>query len=102
MTLAVGDGNHSLATAKAYWEERKATLTPEQQLHDPARYCLAEVCNVHSPAIQIEPIHRVLFGTDSPWSSQQESLTAIEQLSLTPSEREQILGENARRLLQLA
>ena len=45
---------------------------------------------------------RVLFGTDSPWSSQQESLTAIEQLPLTPSEREQILGENARRLLQLA
>ena len=65
MTLAVGDGNHSLATAKAYWEERKATLTPEQQLHDPARYCLAEVCNVHSPAIQIEPIHRVLFGTSA-------------------------------------
>ena len=62
MTLAVGDGNHSLATAKAYWEERKQTLTPAQQENDPARYCLVEVCNVHSPAIEIEPIHRVLFG----------------------------------------
>lgn len=62
MTLAVGDGNHSLATAKAYWEERKAALTPRQRQDDPARYCLVEVCNVHSPAIQIEPIHRVLFG----------------------------------------
>jgi len=52
LTLAVGDGNHSLATAKACWEELKKTLTPEQ----------AE--NVHSPAIEIEPIHRVLFNVD--------------------------------------
>ena len=64
MTLAVGDGNHSLATAKACWEERRAALTPRQRETDPARYCLVEVCNIHSPAIQIEPIHRVLFGTD--------------------------------------
>ena len=62
MTLAVGDGNHSLATAKAYWEELKPTLTPEQRAVHPARWCLAEVCNVHSPAIEIEPIHRVVFG----------------------------------------
>ncbi|MDD4850349.1 MAG: DUF1015 domain-containing protein [Gemmiger sp.] len=61
ITLAVGDGNHSLATAKAYWEELKPTLTPAQQQAHPARYCLAEVCNVHSPAIEIEPIHRVIF-----------------------------------------
>ena len=65
MTLAVGDGNHSLATAKAYWEERKAALPPEKRQADPARWCLVEVCNVHSPAIRIEPIHRVLFGTDA-------------------------------------
>ncbi|MGN0975170.1 MAG: DUF1015 domain-containing protein [Gemmiger sp.] len=62
MTLAVGDGNHSLATAKACWEERKSTLTPEQQVRHPARWCLAEVCNVQSPAIEIEQIHRVVFG----------------------------------------
>ena len=64
LTLAVGDGNHSLATAKAYWEERKKTLTPAQQAVDPARWCLAEVCNVHADAIEIEPIHRAFFGTD--------------------------------------
>ena len=64
MTLAVGDGNHSLATAKACWEERKQTLSPAQQQTDPARWCLVEVCNVHSPAIEIEPIHRVLFGME--------------------------------------
>ena len=64
LTLAVGDGNHSLAAAKACWEELKATLTPEERESHPARWCLAEVCNVHSPAIEIEPIHRVLFGVD--------------------------------------
>ena len=64
LTLAVGDGNHSLASAKACWEELKKTLAPEQQLTHPARWCLAEVCNVHSPAIEIEPIHRVLFNVD--------------------------------------
>ena len=64
LTLAVGDGNHSLATAKACWEELKKTLTPEQAENHPARWCLAEVCNVHSPAIEIEPIHRVLFNVD--------------------------------------
>lgn len=62
LTLAVGDGNHSLATAKAWWEELKKTLTPEQAARHPARWCLAEVCNVHSDAIEIEPIHRVLFN----------------------------------------
>jgi hypothetical protein len=65
MVLAVGDGNHSLATAKAYWEELKPTLTEEQRQNHPARWCLAEVCNVHSPAIEIEPIHRALFGTSA-------------------------------------
>ena len=64
MVLAVGDGNHSLATAKAYWEELKPTLSEEQRRNHPARWCLAEVCNVHSPAIEIEPIHRVLFNVD--------------------------------------
>lgn len=64
LTLIVGDGNHSLASAKACWEEIKATLTPEQAANHPARWCLAEVCNVHSDAIEIEPIHRVLFNVD--------------------------------------
>ena len=55
MTLAVGDGNHSLATAKAYWEELKPTLPPEQQQTHPARWCLAEVCNVHSRRLRLSP-----------------------------------------------
>lgn len=68
LAIAVGDGNHSLATAKAYWEELKAGLPAAQRLdsNHPARYCLVELCSLHSPAIQIEPIHRVLFGTSGP------------------------------------
>ena len=85
MVLAVGDGNHSLATAKAYWEELKPTLTEEQRKTHPARWCLAEVCNVHSPAIEIEPIHRVVFGVGAKdlfaaldaWDQQQGSSTTM-------------------------
>lgn len=66
LALAVGDGNHSLATAKACWEECKAALPKERWADHPARYCLVELCSLHSPAIRIEPIHRVLFGADGP------------------------------------
>ncbi|WP_394962947.1 DUF1015 domain-containing protein [Candidatus Allofournierella excrementigallinarum] len=62
LTLAVGDGNHSLATAKAYWEALKAELPEAGRAAHPARWCLAEVCNLHSGAIGFEPIHRVVFG----------------------------------------
>ncbi len=62
MVLAVGDGNHSLAAAKTWWEELKPNLSAHERETHPARYCLVEVCNLHSPAIEIEPIHRVLFG----------------------------------------
>lgn len=61
---AVGDGNHSLATAKARWEALKPTLSPEEAQTHPARYALAEIVNLHSPALAFEPIHRVLFGAD--------------------------------------
>lgn len=62
LALAVGDGNHSLATAKAHWESIKPTLSEVEHETHPARWCLAEVCNLHSPAIQMEAIHRVVFG----------------------------------------
>ena len=63
LALAVGDGHPYRAPAKAYWEEIKKTLTPQQRENHPARWCLAEVCNVRSDAVEIEPIHRVLFNT---------------------------------------
>ncbi|MGI5884589.1 MAG: DUF1015 domain-containing protein [Candidatus Spyradocola sp.] len=58
--FAVGDGNHSLAAARAYWLERKASLSPEAAETDPARWALCEVVNLHDPALRFAPIHRVL------------------------------------------
>lgn len=65
LSFAVGDGNHSMATAKAYWEEVKKTLTPEQQENHPARYALCEIVNIHDESLIIEPIHRVMFHVDA-------------------------------------
>ncbi len=64
LLFAVGDGNHSLATAKVCWEERKKQLSPEKIKTDPARFCLVELVNIHSPALVFEPIHRVAFDCD--------------------------------------
>ena len=60
--LAAGDGNHSLATAKACWEELKPTLGEAERANHPARYALVELVNLHSPALIFRPIHRVVFG----------------------------------------
>ena len=65
MAFAVGDGNHSLASAKACWEEIKQGLTAEEQLVHPARYALVELENIHDPAIVFEPIHRLIRGVDA-------------------------------------
>ena len=64
LLFAVGDGNHSLATAKTCWENLKKTLSPEEQKRHPARYCLVEIENIHQEAIDFEPIHRVVFGVN--------------------------------------
>lgn len=62
MAFAVGDGNHSLASAKACWEKLKPTLSETERLDHPARYALVELENIHDPAIVFEPIHRILWG----------------------------------------
>jgi Protein of unknown function (DUF1015) len=62
MQFAVGDGNHSLATAKAGWEHVKATQPGAAGRDHPARWALVEVENIHDPALQFEPIHRLLVG----------------------------------------
>lgn len=61
---AVGDGNHSLAAAKAGWEKQKSGLSADERLQHPARYALVELVNLHSPALLFDPIHRLAFGTD--------------------------------------
>ncbi len=64
LLFAVGDGNHSLATAKTCWENIKKTLSPEDAENHPARFCLVEIENIHDDALLFEPIHRVVFDVD--------------------------------------
>jgi len=64
LVYAAGDGNHSLASAKALYEEIKRTLSPEEAAVHPARYALAEVVNLHDDALEFEPIYRVIFNCD--------------------------------------
>lgn len=61
--FAVGDGNHSLASAKAYYDALKEKLGDAAKDH-PARYALVEVVNIHDAALTFEPIYRILFGLD--------------------------------------
>lgn len=56
---AVGDGNHSLATAKRVWEERKASGATSD---DPSRFALAELIDIYDPGLVFEPIHRLVAG----------------------------------------
>ncbi len=61
LLFAVGDGNHSLATAKEIWNRLKLCGVDEEH---PARYALVEVTNIFDDGIKFEPIHRVLFNID--------------------------------------
>lgn len=61
MLFAMGDGNHSLATAKAHWENIKANNPGVDLQNHPARYALAEIVNLHDEALSVLPIHRVVF-----------------------------------------
>ena len=65
MIFAVGDGNHSLATAKTCYEELKAAHPGEDLSNHPARYALVELENIHDEAQVFEPIHRIVAGCDA-------------------------------------
>lgn len=64
MVFAVGDGNHSLATAKACYMQLRQEMDETAWKNHPARYALVEVVNLHDPSLQFEAIHRVLFDVD--------------------------------------
>lgn len=61
LLFAMGDGNHSLATAKECYEQKKRANSPDTEL---ARYALVEIVNLHSPALEFEAIHRVVNGVN--------------------------------------
>ncbi len=62
--FVVGDGNHSLAAAKAHWEKVKSGLTEAEQALHPARYAMVEVESLYDDGLEFEPIHRLLFHVD--------------------------------------
>ena len=95
--FAMGDGNHSLATAKKCWEELKPTLSEAERETHPARYSLVELVNIHDEAITFEPIHKVLFDTDPAafldecaafWSKNGGNASGRHTLKLVVGERE--------------
>lgn len=74
MLFAVGDGNHSLATAKECYERQKRLTPPEHWANLPARHALVELDNLHDASLEFEPIHRLVFG-----AKPEELLSALEE-----------------------
>lgn len=64
MRFCVGDGNHSLATAKEVWEETKRYMSEEEMAESPLRYAMCELINLHDPALTLKPIHRIIAGAN--------------------------------------
>ena len=66
LLYAMGDGNHSFATAKAIWEELKENApSTEDIMSHPARYALVELVNLHDDGLEFEPIHRIVFNVNT-------------------------------------
>lgn len=62
--MAIGDGNHSLATAKKHWNKIKQNLSEEERLTHPARKALVEVVNIYDEGIEFKPIYRFVKGVN--------------------------------------
>lgn len=82
-SFAMGDGNHSFATAKCYWEQLKEKLSPKEQKNHPARFCLAEIINLYDPAMPYECMNRLLSNVSDTEKALHEmgiSLSALPSL----------------------
>ncbi len=88
LLFAMGDGNHSLATAKAIWEKVK----PQVGMDHPARYALVEIENVHDAGLVFEPIHRVLFACRCDISAKLQSFFGT-SCRITPLASEQEMAK---------
>lgn len=87
LMFIVGDGNHSLATAKAHWENIKKNLSKEEQENHPARFALVEANNVYDDGIIFEPIHRILFNAGD-FQKELDALDGNGQLAYAYSKKE--------------
>ena len=93
LLFAVGDGNHSLATAKAVWDEhKKSHPTEKDEKNNALRYALVEIVNIYDEGLTFEPIHRVVFNVDA--KRMMEFLTEKLQGSITPVESQEALEKS--------
>lgn len=95
LQFAMGDGNHSLATAKACYEAMKEAHPELDLSNHPARYALVEIVNLHSDALQFEAIHRIVENTDT--AKLMEVLTAELALSEEVSDQPVTIVQNGER-----
>lgn len=94
LLFAVGDGNHSLASAKEAYNEIKAQIGEEAALSHPARYALVEIVNLHDEALTFQPIYRVMFGVE-PQALLAELRAYVAGLEGTmPAQRVDYVGQN--------
>lgn len=96
IVFAIGDGNHSIAAAKAYWEEISKNLPESERKCHPARFALAEVVNLYSPATIFEPIHRIVFRIEINKFESVLRKYFIEQNTSSGSDSEIIIVNNSR------
>lgn len=92
--FAVGDGNHSLATAQAHWNRIKEGLTDAQKAVHPARFALCEVENLHDDGIVFEPIHRFVFGVG-------EDFVRYMQANLSGEKEIEVFDKNGEYVLRV-
>ena len=85
LLFIVGDGNHSLATAKAHWDLIKKDLNEEERKDHPARFALVEANNLYDEGIIFEPIHRILFNVDDSFLDELKQITNGDFVSFTYS-----------------
>ena len=102
LLFAMGDGNHSLATAKNIWEDLKSKSgDPASVMDHPARYALVELMNVHDEGLEFEPIHRVVFDIDAEDLKEKLSQFFEAEGSSVAIERFESLGLAKKRLASL-
>ena len=95
LLFAVGDGNHSLATAKQHWNDLKQKLSEEEACTHPARFALVEAVNIHDSGIEFEPIYRVVYNTDKKFIKGLKKLYKVNhKKTLDYSTQKYFVGEN--------
>jgi hypothetical protein len=104
LLYAMGDGNHSLATAKAIWEKTKEQAARVADvMTSPTRYALVEIVNLHDDSLIFEPIHRVVFdvkeGTDllGELTAMLEGRIALQSVASLDDMKELVVGSTAER-----